>query len=217
MGRFRTFWSGINDLLTVISLSQGLWWVLGIAGLSTGFEMVMAKLGASPLEAIGYALLFALVLALCLIAYRLYQMNKPFASIKCAEIEYEWKYPNVQIAFLTFIGVGACTRMEVYCLKAEAFGGHAHALQILAKSPGHPFTLSRTETESVELIRYDQSRPTPTITVTIPTKAPVEEWQAGDRFRLFVTAYAGLVREEITVDCWIDPSSNELNMEEVKA
>ena len=56
MARFKSIWAGISDLSTLVAVCQGLWWVLGIAGLSVVLEMVMAWMGASPLQGIGYAL-----------------------------------------------------------------------------------------------------------------------------------------------------------------
>jgi hypothetical protein len=75
VARFKSIWAGISDLSTLVAVCQGLWWVLGIAGLSVVLEMVMAWMGASPLQGIGYALATANFLVLGLLLYRTFKLN----------------------------------------------------------------------------------------------------------------------------------------------
>lgn len=125
MGRRKSFKSGISDLWNIIQAYQGIWQILLIAGLSSGAQMAIAWVGASPVEATATALLVAVFLVLCLIYYRLYWLNVSieFKPSEHSSFFYEWGVPSQDEAMIDAFYGKQSTYSTIARVRLRVYGG----------------------------------------------------------------------------------------------
>ncbi len=125
MGRFKSFKSGISDLWNIFQVSQGIWPILTISGLSAVAEVFIAKAGASPVEAIVIALLVAVFLVLCLIYYRLYWLNVSieFKPSEHPSFFHEWGSPSEDEAMMDAFYGRRSTYSTIAMVRLRVYGG----------------------------------------------------------------------------------------------
>jgi hypothetical protein len=212
MGKVRNWFTALNDLWTAYQWVIGaLWWTGISSSAGVTVEQIAAAYGASPLGAIGYGLAAAFVATALGILYRLYQLNQPAASVRVLPT-YIDDFGH-QIGALEFVGTGGRISFEAYCTSTAVGAQGNDRLIVPSNRPGVTFTLSRTERHHVPIIKYDFRTGPQFMEVSIPTKRENKVVRSGSKFRLTVVAYAGLVREQIELMCWI--SRGKLHLDEI--
>lgn len=125
MGSVKALKSGVIDLWSITQAFQGIWQLLVISGLSVGAEMMIAKAGASPVEATVIAITFAFLLVLCLIAYRLYWLNvyMEFKPSEHTSFFYEWGKPSQDEEMIAAFYSKSTTQSTVARVRLRIYGG----------------------------------------------------------------------------------------------
>lgn len=213
MAGARKLFNAINDLYTAYSwvLSAIIWW-MGASSAGVAINQLAAWAGASPLQALAYAIAAAFAITAFGILWRLYALNKPMAQLSALKT-----YSNdfgMPVGSINFTGIGSLIRVEVYCIDIKVIDAGNDRLVFNRNAPGKTFSLSRNESHHLEIVQLENLPLTPVIHILVPTKNRVSETLRGSKFGLSVVAYSGLVNERVDMECWIDKQTSELHWEE---
>lgn len=164
----------------------------------------------SPLTSLAYSLGGALLATALGILYRLYRLNTPGVSAKALPV-YNDDFGR-QVRVIEFIGTGIPVPFTAYCTSTEVVEAGKFRFIVKDSTPGNPFSLSRTERKHLPIVRYDPKAGSGHFDVSIATKREHSIIRSGNKFRIGIVAYAGMVKEEINLICWID--GRNLHIEE---